>query len=260
MKVRELLDATAGVTGWLFPIDAHLFFLVDAIQKQAGVRGNLFEIGVHHGKTAIMLAHMAAPGEIVGVCDVFDRQDLNADHSGAGNRRIFEDNMRRFATMENVRVFAKLSAGLTGDETTTSCRFFHIDGGHRPQDVFSDLETAARALLPHGVVAVDDVFHPSWPGVGEGLYRYLAARAGVFVPIAIGGNKVFFTRPEGASLYRIRELPPELPFDVETKEWLGREVMVAGRRSWVDLDPLRTAREHFVPRTWRERLLHRLLC
>src|SRR5512133_2585130 len=94
VEVADYLKATRGVEGWFFPIDASLFGMIDAIQKREEITGDLFEIGVHHGKTAIVLARMAAPGEALGVCDVFEQQELNADSSGEGSRELFEKNMR----------------------------------------------------------------------------------------------------------------------------------------------------------------------
>ena len=254
MNVSNYLNATRHVEGWFFPIDAYLFVTVDAMQKRMNIRGNLFEIGVHHGKTAIFLAHLASPHETLGVCDVFDRQELNVDHSGAGSRAQFEKNMSMYAGAANLRVFSKPSSQLTTEDTTTTCRFFHIDGGHRPQDVYTDLETADRALLSEGVVSVDDVFNPNWPGVSEGVYRFLSERPKVFTPIAIGGNKVLFSRPGTTQRYHIDALPKDAPFDLGEKEWLGYSVPTALRRAWVDLDPLAAARLHFIPRTWRDRL------
>jgi hypothetical protein len=259
MNVSDYLNTTKDVEGWFFPIDAHLFAAIDAIQKRADVPGNLFEIGVHHGKTAIFLAHMAAPDEILGVCDVFDQQDLNVDRSGGGSRALFEKNMARHNGETNFRVFAKPSSQLTTDDTTTNCRFFHIDGGHRPLDVYTDLETADRALLAGGVLAVDDVFNPNWPGVSEGLYRFLSERPKVFVPIGIGGNKVLFARPGMEQRYHIDALPQDMPFDLSEKEWLGYSVPTVLRRAWVDLDPLAAARLHLIPRTWRDRILRYFL-
>ncbi|HEY0160195.1 MAG TPA: class I SAM-dependent methyltransferase [Thermoanaerobaculia bacterium] len=245
-EVREYLVSTREVEGWFFPIDAHLFGLMDEIQKREGITGNLFEIGVHHGKTALMLARMAAAGETLGVCDVFEQQELNRDRSGEGNRGIFLRHMQ--AHRAEARVFAKLSSALTREDTTTSCRFVHIDGGHRPEDVLNDLAVAERALLPDGAVAVDDVFNPNWPGVSEGFYRY----RGDLVPVAIGGNKVILTRPEAAARYErhwqeLTEwndyLAPQ-PFVLGFKEWLGRNVLTMIRLSWVDLDPAGAARLH----------------
>jgi SAM-dependent methyltransferase len=243
-EVRRYLDDTRDVEGWFFPVDAYLFGFIDEIQKRERIEGNLFEIGVHHGKTAIFLARMRREGEIAGVCDVFDQQELNVDRSGGGNRAIFERNLRG----HELRVFAKLSSTLTPDDTTERCRFFHIDGGHRAEDVVNDLEVAARALLPDGVVALDDLFNPNWPGVGEGFYRFIAAWRDVFVPILIGGNKVLLARPEAAARYeRHRDGVKEAvdaPFDFGVKEWLGRSVLTAIRLAWVDLDPYGAARMH----------------
>ncbi len=44
-------------------------------------------------------------------------------------------------------------------------------------------------------------FNPNWPGVGEGFYRFMATRPERFTLLFIGGNKVFFTRPEAAERY-----------------------------------------------------------
>ncbi len=245
--VAAYLHDTRDVEGWFFPIDAWLFAYVDEIQKRGGIRGNLFEIGVHHGKTALFLARAAAPGEVVGVCDVFEQQDLNRDRSGEGNRAIFLEHLRRHGGPVDLRIFVKTSDSLTREDTTTSCRFVHIDGGHRPEDVMNDLAVADAALLPDGVVALDDLFNPNWPGVSEGFYRFIAAHPGVFTPIFIGGNKVLFARPGAVARYDFAEIGAFVATEAFTfgeKEWLGARVLTAIRLSWVDLDPEGAARLH----------------
>lgn len=241
--VRRYLDQTRHVEGWFFPVDAWLFAFVDEIQQRESISGNLFEIGVHHGKTALFLARIAREHELLGVCDVFERQDLNRDRSGEGSRELFLRNMGDAP----VRVFAKASSELTGDDTTTRCRFFHIDGGHRPEDVWNDLHLADQALLDEGVVAVDDVFNPSWPGVSEGFYRFMTASS-TLVPVLIGGNKVFLTRPGAVERYEKHYADAagfvDAPFAFDWKEWLGRRVLTANRLTWVDLDPMGAARMH----------------
>ena len=243
-EVRSYLAETAHVEGWFFPVDAYLFGFVDEVQRRQGIAGNLFEIGVHHGKTALMLARMVRDGEVLGVCDVFERQDLNRDRSGEGSRELFLRNIGDFP----VRVFAKESSRLTAADTTTSCRFVHIDGGHRPEDVWNDLAVAERSLLDDGVVAVDDVFNPSWPGVSEGFYRFMAARPDAFTPILIGGNKVLLSRLSATARYESQwdgiETAVDAPFRFDRKQWLGRDVLTANRVTWVDLDPVGAARLH----------------
>lgn len=245
--VASYLAETAGVEGWFFPIDAYLFGMIDEIQKREGIGGNLFEIGVHHGKTALFLARAAASGETLGVCDVFEQQELNRDRSGEGSRELFVANMRRLAPI-HAKIFAKPSDQLTTAETTNTCRFFHIDGGHRPEDVATDLQNATAALLPDGVVALDDLFNPNWPGVGEGFYRFVG-RGEALVPILIGGNKVYFTRPAAAARYAKyweswRDFVDTNAFTFDYKVWLGRQVFTAIRLKWVDLDPEGAAKLH----------------
>src|ERR1041384_1452590 len=168
--IDRYLDETRQVEGWFFPIDASLFGAVDELQKSAGIRGDLIEIGVHHGKAAVFLARMLAPGETLRVCDLFEPQERDADGYRNASRDIFLNNVRTLGNLADsrLRVFGKPSETLTVEETTNRCRFFHIDGGHTVQNILADLRTAERALLPNGVVAVDDVFNPTWPGVNEG--------------------------------------------------------------------------------------------
>jgi hypothetical protein len=267
--VADYLQATRAVEGWFFPVDAYLFALIDSIQKKEGIYGNLFEIGVHHGKTAIFLGRAAAPGEVLGVCDVFGDQQHNVDRSGEGSLALFAGNMRRLGSISEsrLRIFARRSDELTSDDTTTNCRFVHIDGGHRPSDVRSDLRTAVSALRDGGVVAVDDLFNPNWPGVSEGFYEFVSEQPGVLVPILIGGNKVFLTSPAAAKTYEIPwsiagAVGGQVDSDAyvfEPKEWLGRQVLTAIRRSWVDLDALAAARLHLAPGDWKSRMLRRIL-
>lgn len=243
-EVHRYLDETRSVEGWFFPVDAYLFGFIDEVQQRESIRGNLFEIGVHHGKTAIFLARCRRDPELLGVCDVFEQQELNRDRSGEGSREVFLRNMGTHP----VRVFAKESARLTAEDTTTECRFVHVDGGHRAEDVLNDLVVAERALHQEGVVALDDVFNPNWPGVSEGFYRFVSAHPGALAPLLIGGNKVLLARPDALARYE-RHFDAiadavAAPFTFDGKDWLGRPVLTAIRHAWLDLDPMGAARQH----------------
>ncbi len=242
-EVTRYLDETRSVEGWFFPVDAYLFGFIDEVQRQEGIAGNLFEIGVHHGKTALFLAGCRRDGEALGVCDVFEQQDLNRDRSGEGSREVFLRNMGAHP----VCVFAKESARLTVEDTTTECRFVHIDGGHRAEDVLNDLGVAERALSADGVVAVDDAFNPNWPSVSEGFYQFMNAHD-AFAPLLIGGNKVLLARPQAIARYE-RHFDAitgavAAPFTFDWKAWMGRRVLTAIRHAWVDLDPMGAAEQH----------------
>lgn len=220
--VAAYLTATGRIHGSLLPIDAYILGILDEVQKREKIRGNLFEIGVHQGKTAILLARAAEGDEVAGFCDVFE--------GGTGE---FLANMKKFAPLppERLQVFAKRSASLTADETTTRVRLFHIDGGHRAENVFTDLVTADRAVLADGLVVIDGVFDSHWPEVGEAFYSFVTSRPAALLPIFIGGNKVVLTRPDAVVEYEQHwsDLFEGVPFDSDWKDWLGRRVLTAIR-------------------------------
>lgn len=260
--VQQYLSDTSPVEGWFFPVDAQLFAFIDHVQQERSITGNLYEIGVHHGKTALLLARFLHPGEHLGVCDVFGNQDLNLDRSGEGSLGLFLRNVGTYTPLDpsDVAIHAKRSDALTEEETTTGCRIFHIDGGHQPEDVKNDLRVAIRALHRDGVVIVDDVFSSSWPGVAEGFFEFLLQNCTTLFPLLIGGNKVFLCRPESVEMYEdafghLETIAAVLPFTFERKRWLGRNVMTAVRHHWVDLDPAGAAIAHSRPPSWKRRIL-----
>jgi methyltransferase family protein len=209
--LRSYLERHEDAEGWFLPGAAQLFALVDRIQRERGVLGDLFEIGVHHGKSTRLLGLMADPArERLRVCDLFGLQDGNVSHSGLGNRAVFEQHMRSwFADLSFLDVHEQRSGRLTPEQTGTAVRFFHIDGGHTAGETVRDLRVASAALHEVGVVVVDDYFNVNWPAVSEGVCRYVLRNPQQLAPIAIGFNKVFFVRPDQQEEYvqRLRQAP-----------------------------------------------------
>jgi hypothetical protein len=195
--LREYVtDGYRTVDGWGVD-DAliRLFLALDRAQRANGVSGNLLEIGVHHGRTFILLALMAADGERAHAIDLFEDQARNLDHSGLGDSGAFADNMRRHApgaaymTHAGDSLFLDFAAVGIG-----AVRFAHIDGAHYVDAVVSDLTKVQEVMVPGGVVVVDDFLHSGFPGVGEGCHRYLlGAMPRRLVPFAVGRNKLFLT-------------------------------------------------------------------
>merc|ERR1719353_1524350 len=82
-------------------------------------------------------------------------------------------------------------------------RLFHVDGGHFTEATLHDLNVAACSLVPGGVVLVDDLHNLNWPGVQEGLHRYLLAQNQPrrLEPFLYTG-RLFLTDPDYAGRYR----------------------------------------------------------
>jgi hypothetical protein len=183
--------------------------LIDSIQKRQSIAGNVFEIGVHHGKSALVLAAMTRPSETLGVCDIFGSQGLNESRSGRGDREIFMAHFNdAFPGYSRLRVYEKLSTALTPEEVG-GCRFLHVDGGHSTAEALADLELCARCLVPGGVIALDDAFNSSWPGVTEAVFEFLRRHSNM-VPLVVGFNKMLLVDAAWRESYsRVFDVPSE---------------------------------------------------
>jgi len=200
--VNRYLKSSRNIDGWFSKDAARLFAWVDEIQKTNGITGNLFEIGCHHGKSARLLGAMARPAsESLSVCDLFGLQSDNVSRSGHGDRDIFESNMQPVRDLGvNYDIFQKNSLALEPSEIGENYRFFHIDGGHNPDEALADLTLAAKCLGDDGVIALDDPFRIEWPGVTEALLRFLDENPD-FESLMVGCNKILLTRRNVSGIY-----------------------------------------------------------
>ncbi len=240
---------TRSIDGWFNQGAAYLFALLDEIQKQEGITGDLFEIGVHHGRSAVLLGMMVDPAqERLGVCDLFEQESDNISGSGLGDRAIFEKNMQRFfGDLSFMRIHASSSLLLTDSDIGTRSRFFHIDGGHSAEETLADLRLASETILPDGVVILDDVFSPMWPGVVEGLFRFMDSLPGRLAPIAIGFNKLVLTPPSSTIRYLDRLSDREwfdryfapMPCSTFESTFLGHQVQIFHTTAWAVTDSVK---------------------
>jgi SAM-dependent methyltransferase len=190
------------INGWFSKEAASLFALLNELQRENDIEGDLFEIGTHHGKSAVLLACMAQPGrESLGICDLFGDQSENVSASGGGDQAIFKENIRKLSLPAlEINTFWKNSQNLKIQEIGQNFRFFHVDGGHNCNEALSDLKLAALVILPEGVIVVDDPFRPEWPGVTEAIIRFLDQHDD-FTAILVGFNKLILVRKESARIY-----------------------------------------------------------
>lgn len=151
--------------GFLELNTARVIDYVNGLQEKGDLVGNIFEIGVQHGRTTILLASFIKPGrERLIVNDLFDLQNLNVSSSGCGSEKLFLRNISRFFKRRDfLTILKKPSQELDLQETTTRCRIFVIDGGHTAEETSADLETARRALLEGGVLSSTTIFPLNFP-------------------------------------------------------------------------------------------------
>src|SRR5215475_10741992 len=187
-----------AVPGWLNEGAMSAVIAFAGWQHRNNVHDDVAEIGVHHGKFFILLANLRRRHEHAFAIDIFDDQHLNVDKSGQGDLPKFMENLRRYSSESGVTVLKKDSKALTRGNFYSgrrgNIRLFSIDGSHTATHTCSDLRLAAQLIGSDGLIILDDFFNPDWPGVQEGLYRYLRDPHCDTAPFAYGNNKVFLCK------------------------------------------------------------------
>ena len=243
------------VQGWVDPESLDVVRVLSEAQDALGVDGSVAEIGVHHGRLFIGLQLLAPSGTPAIAIDLFDNQADNTDASGKGDRMRFEANVRKWGDWSATRVHSVNSRAVTPEDVHAwgegdMVRLFSVDGGHTPDLVESDLKLAAGSLATGGVVILDDVFNPEWPGVATGTFAHLAADS-TLVPIIVAYDKLYLTN-DAAAAERYRDavhahFDPLLRTKVKHSEFADAPVVV------VVAEPL-TARVVLRRYAWARRM------
>ena len=139
-------------------------------QSEQGVRGHVLEIGVYEGRFFIGLALCALPNERCIAIDTFDWPDPQV-------RDRFLVNCKDAAVnVDHVFAEAVSSAEVTPARLRElvggPARFVHIDGAHGYEAVSHDLRLVKPLLHLGGVICMDDVLHPTIPGIDDRRLRF----------------------------------------------------------------------------------------
>lgn len=248
LSLRAYRDAFSSIHG-AFTLDAAcLFFAYGQLAAEAGASGSVLEIGVGHGLSLIAVAALRGTHGTVVAVDTFGAHDVTASGGMGGDERTLRANIAQYHGGIPLRVIAADSRTLGAADLGGGFGFCHIDGGHSAEETAHDLSLAADVSLPGGLVALDDYFNPSFPGVSEGTVRFLGERRGDLVPLAIGANKVIFRRaPAHEDLNALlTQRDPSIPRTRAVMD--GHDVLVfgAGVAAWLDVD--RSTSAQLVPR------------
>ncbi|MFJ9345844.1 class I SAM-dependent methyltransferase [Streptomyces sp. NPDC101237] len=185
------------VPGWFPVLDQMLFDWFLDRQEGSGVGGDLLEVGVYMGKSAIFTGRHRRPGETYTVCDLFEGAAPDAANRAESTksyarltRRLFEENYLAFHD-ELPRVLQGPSSLVRGEVEPGSCRFVHVDASHLYEHVHDDIGTAQDLLLPDGIVVLDDFRSEHTPGVSIAAWEAVLNRG--LSPVCISTQKLYGT-------------------------------------------------------------------
>jgi hypothetical protein len=121
------------VQGWFYDHDLITFWLIDFIQKEAGWHGDLCELGVYQGKSAIALGTMARTGERLFCFDTF--HEIAQQAVKANIQRFCPDLTDRLICVQQNLMTLQASPP---EVRSNSLRFLHLDAVHdHPSAEFS---------------------------------------------------------------------------------------------------------------------------
>ena len=210
------------VPGWFTPLDQMLFGWLLEWQSSHGISGDLVEMGVYKGKSAILMGAHLQKKETLVVCDLFGRpageEDISPSVSRFYRERLcrqdFEANYLGF--IETLpRIVEGPSAVILQHVQPGSARFVHIDASHRYANVRQDIASARTMLLADGLVTLDDYRTAHTPGVAAAVWE--SVLGGALVPLCVSESKFYGTWGASSQIRRDLSLwlaAQKLPHDL----------------------------------------------
>jgi len=171
------------IPGWLSATDARIFEWISHLQGQRGLTGDILEIGVYRGKSAVLLGHLLRGRERLVLCDLFDQPVSPSGAPPGPSAPADESPWYPGATLDGFLVtygryhaqppvvYQCPSTELAAHENARGFRMIHIDGSHAYDNVRSDIALAATMLLPEGLVILDDYRSFHTPGVSAAVWE-----------------------------------------------------------------------------------------
>ncbi|MFF1687649.1 MULTISPECIES: class I SAM-dependent methyltransferase [unclassified Streptomyces] len=185
------------VPGWFPPLDQLLFTWLLEGQARREVRGDLLELGVYMGKSAVLLGRHLHRAEKFTVCDLFEGDapdDANQAESTKSyaslTRQAFEENYLSFHD-ELPKVVQAPSSVISTEVDPGTCRFVHIDASHLYEHVYGDIGAARELLAPGGIVVLDDFRSEHTPGVSVAAWEAVLNRG--LRPLCLSTQKLYAT-------------------------------------------------------------------
>ncbi|MEU6080476.1 class I SAM-dependent methyltransferase [Streptomyces sp. NPDC047108] len=219
------------VKGWFPSLDQVLFAALLSRQRRRGERGDLLEMGVYLGKSAIFTGTFRGDGERFTVCDLFDAPA--PDESNAAEARKSYASLTRVAFEENYLAFhdglpevvQATTSVLDGRIPPDTCRFVHIDASHLYEHVVGDIGIARQSLLPGGLVVLDDFRSEHTPGVAAATWEAVFNRG--LRPVCLSTQKLYGTwdDPEPVQEDLLAEARDRGDMNISVQEIAGRRVV-----------------------------------
>jgi hypothetical protein len=156
----------------------------------------IVELGVFHGRTAIIMAWGAQQGHGAHVTAIdpweLDGNVYDPPFNTDSPRRWAQYHVKGLGYANHISLIQAFSTEVAAGWTGKPIGLLFVDGDHTKQGARDDITTWVPHLAPGAVIAVDDYGHPDWPGVGEAVDELVAE--GFLEPIQLFHDRLAVTR------------------------------------------------------------------
>ncbi|HEY5821732.1 MAG TPA: class I SAM-dependent methyltransferase [Propionibacteriaceae bacterium] len=227
-----------NVPGWFRWLDKTMFDALLGAQA-GGPSGDIVELGVYLGKSAVVLGEYLRDGDRLVVVDLFGTDPGDYGPARTAHEANREENARSYATLERgafeanyLALHPELPVVVTGPSSSVvdhvrpgTARFVHVDAGHLYDNVREDVDNARNLLAPDGIVVFDDYRSEHTPGVAAAVWG--AVETGGLRPFALSVNKFYGTYGDSTPyLDALRELvDSDVRYRSEVQQIKGHRVL-----------------------------------
>jgi len=184
-----------AIPGWFGGLDVPAFRLLLA-ETAVRLGGDLAELGVYQGKSAVLLGAYLNSGETLTVVDLFGTE-ASADGNKRENAEQYPNLTRAQFEHAYQRVHGNLpvviegySSSITQYAAAAAHRLVHVDASHLYEHVVTDIESARTLLKPDGIAVFDDYRSGHTPGVAAAVWQ---AAGGGMRPFLLTPQKLYAT-------------------------------------------------------------------
>lgn len=246
-------DITA-IPGAFWEPDLGMFrTLLDSTATRLG--GDLAELGVLWGRSAVLVGSSLQPGETFTVVDLFesDASDQANDEENKSSypgltQAAFEQNYLDLLPSLPV-VVRGFSQDVVDHAAHGTHRFVHVDASHLYEHVAEDIAAARLLLKTDGVLVLDDFRAAHTPGVAAAAWQ--AVLTTDLVPFAVTENKMYATwgDPDPWRAAAAAWATSTDYYLLETQEVNGHQLLRIVEPE-VHLAPPHPARQYVPPAAW----------
>ena len=185
----EVMSAVDKIEGMLPHFAAAVLDAILSFQSKIGVAGNLVEMGVFRGKSAVLIGSHLKQSERFLLVDINDQIDYDAISSFSGNTDIF------------MRGTGKLQDSKHYQTYLGSARFVHIDASHEYLATFQEMKMAEDMLTEFGIIVMDDFANLHYSQNAAAIFKYLFTSRTNLTMFLVTEQKAYLCRKNAFSSY-----------------------------------------------------------